>query len=163
LQPKATLPTETDPQQCSIRLLRGWPRRRPPARPRAPTHTGGPRARPTTAPTHPPNHPQALVRCTACKHMTACTRAYITALYKGLHLIVLHVRDMPFSMALVRLLTMPCHVHRSADFLDIVFLRTYTYKNISRYKVVGADPTDIDIYSVRAPAYLWRPMVPYYR
>jgi hypothetical protein len=27
---------------------------------------------------------------------------------------------------------------------------------------VGADPTDIDIHSVRAPAYLWCPMVPYY-
>ena len=27
---------------------------------------------------------------------------------------------------------------------------------------MGADPTDIDIHSVRAPAYLWRPMVPYY-
>ena len=53
-------------------------------------------------------------------------------------------------------------MHRSADFLDTVFLRTYTYKTISRYKVVGADPTDIDIYSVWAPAYLWRPLVTYY-
>jgi hypothetical protein len=38
--------------------------------------------------------------------------------------------------------------HGSADFLDTVFLRTYTYKTISRYKVVGADPTDIDIYYI---------------
>ena len=27
---------------------------------------------------------------------------------------------------------------------------------------MGADPTDIDIHSVRAPAYLWRPLVTYY-
>ena len=66
-------------------------------------------------------------------------------------------------LLLRKLLNLVLTMHRSADFLVTVILRTYTYKNISRYKVVGADPTDIDIYSVRAPAYLWRPMVPYYR